>query len=367
MKTFHGIGIMSGTSLDGIDIAFSKYSLSPENQWSFELIVAETIPYEAIWQRRLRYLPEQNAETFAKTNVYYAHLLGKTIQNFIQKHQIQPNFVASHGHTIFHQPQKNFTCQIGDGETFATYLKVPLVTNFRNKDIAFGGQGAPLVPFGEKFLFSEYELFLNLGGISNLTFRELAFDVSPCNFALNLLAKHHNSALEFDKNGQIAAEGNLDKNLLNELENLDYYKISGAKSLGAEWIFEEFIPILEKNNSKTSDKLNTVCVHIASQIAKHLKKINCNNTKMLMSGGGTHNQFLIGQIRKKLKPLNIELDIKQNSNVIDFKEAIIFGFLGLMTLLGKPNTLKSATGAQIDSISGSIHLPNNPNFKIFDL
>lgn len=347
---------MSGTSLDGIDLAYCRFS-EGENGWDFELLNAETLPFPEKWAARLMAVDIQNAEVFAKTNVYFGHFLGQTVNHFQKKHQIQPEFVASHGQTIFHQPDRNFTCQIGDGESIAAYLKCPVVTNFRNKDVAAGGQGAPLVPFGEKHLFPGRRLFLNLGGFANLTIGDIAFDVGACNIILNRLACEHDPDMEFDPGGEIARSGGIHLELLYGLDSLPYYRLKPPKSLGVEWLEAELSPLLSDPRIPAADRMNTYCRHLARQVALAAQKTGARNEEIVITGGGAKNRFLMELLKKELAPLGVTVDETVSEEIADFKEAIIFGFLGLMTLLGRTNTLSSGTGARQDICGGSIHLP----------
>ena len=355
---------MSGTSLDGIDLAYCEFSEN-EGQWRFDLLAAETIPYDEQWYARLLHLDTQDGITFAKTNIYLGHQFGRVLRDFIGRNELKPDFVGSHGHTIFHQPEKNFTVQIGDGETIAAYLPCPLVCNFRNKDVAMGGQGAPLVPFGEKHLFADEKLFLNLGGISNLSFEGKAFDVSPCNMALNWLAANLEPSLSFDPNGENARSGKMNYDLYEALEALPYYSKTGPKSLGVEWFNAEVLPLIANPEIPVEDRLRTFVLHIVSRLTSAFRELGANNQQLVVSGGGAHNTFLVEELQKSIAPLGISF--KQiDRGVIDFKEAIIFAFLGLQTMLGRPNILASVTGAKLDLCGGSIHLPNTGwDFKAF--
>ena len=355
MKRYTGIGLMSGTSLDGIDLAYCEF-WEGEHGWRFELLGAETIGYDEQWYARLRCLDEQDALAFARTHVYYGHLLGRTLRSFIDRNELKPDFVASHGQTIFHQPDKNFTAQIGDGETIVSYLPCPLVTNFRNKDVAMGGQGAPLVPFGERHLFPDRQLFLNLGGIANLSFAGQAFDVVPCNMGLNWLAHLLDPAQVLDVDGAAARSGQMDYGLYDALENLPFYQQTGPRSLGTEWFTAEILPLLTGSESPVEDKLKTFVLHIVSRITVALRDLHARNLPIVVTGGGAHNRYLIEELQKSLAGLGIKLDSLPDA-VVDFKEAIIFAFLGLQTLLGRPNALATVTGAKLDVCGGSIHLP----------
>ena len=354
-RVYSGIGLMSGTSLDGIDLAYCRFEEGADG-WRFTLECAETVPYDEKWYARLRCLDEQDAEAYAKTHVYFGHHLGRALADFIARHELKPDFVASHGQTVFHQPGKNFTAQIGDGETMASYLPCPLVTNFRNKDVALGGQGAPLVPFGERLLFPGHRLFLNLGGIANLSYGDLAFDVCPCNMALNWLALQAEEPQPYDEDGRIARSGQSHPGLMAALEGLEYYKQGPPKSLGAEWYARHVLPLISDETISVADRMATVVIHIARQVAAAAKQVGAQGQPILISGGGAHNTTLMAVLDIILGRLDIH-PVAVAKEVIDYKEALIFAFLGLQTLLGRPNALASVTGARLDVCGGSIHLP----------
>lgn len=357
MKRINGIGLMSGTSLDGIDLAYCEFT-EQASGWRFELLAAETVAYDEQWYARLRCLDEQDARTFARTHVYYGHLLGRTLRDFIDRNELKPTFVASHGQTIFHQPEKNYTTQIGDGETMVSYLPCPLVTNFRNKDVAMGGQGAPLVPFGERHLFPDRQLFLNLGGIANLSFAGQAFDVAPCNMLLNWLAGLLEPAQSYDRDGAAARSGQMDYALYDALEHLPYYEQSGPKSLGTEWFTAAVMPLVAQAESPIEDRLKTCVMHVVSRLTVAFREVNARNLPLVVTGGGAHNSFLMEELQKSVAGLGIKIDALPR-DVIDYKEAVIFAFLGLHTLLGLPNALATVTGAKRDVCGGSIHLPTS--------
>jgi anhydro-N-acetylmuramic acid kinase len=358
MNTYHGIGLMSGTSLDGVDIAFCQFVIDRSGVWSYQIEKAVTRAYPEEWRRRLATVQDESAEIYARTDVEYGHHLGALLQDFIASHNLSPQFVASHGHTIFHQPGARFTGQIGDGETMAAYLPCPLVTNFRNKDVALGGQGAPLVPFGEEHLFPDTRLFLNLGGFSNLSHDGAALDVSPCNFALNWAVRELDPSLEFDPDGQNAREGKLLPDLLKKLNALDYYHRPAPKSLGREWFEEHFLPLLtEPARTAPRDVLHTLCEHIAEQIFRAAEATKIRDAAIIVTGGGSNNRFLADLLEEKLGRLGITFSDATSAYMIDYKEALIFAFLGLHVLVGRSNTLPKATGARAPSPAGSIHLP----------
>lgn len=340
---------MSGTSMDGVDIAYCEF-LHENQKWSFTIKEAKTVPYDQNWLVRLSQLHKQPIHLFPKTDAFYGRYLGKITRQFIDEHNLKVDFVSSHGHTIFHQPENGFTAQIGCGAGISAECGLPVVNNFRVMDIVLGGQGAPLVPIGDQFLFADYDACLNLGGFSNISFRncQKAFDISPCNMAFNLFANELN--LPFDEDGKIAASGSIHDELLMELNNIDFYKKNNAKSLGIEWFNQSFFPILNRFETiSIPDKMATINLHVAQQIAKVINTENIDN--LLVTGGGAHNKILIQNIQASTKTQIIIPD----SLTINYKEALIFAFLGVLRIRNEINILKSVTGAVINSIGGALH------------
>ncbi|MCI4667090.1 MAG: anhydro-N-acetylmuramic acid kinase [Bacteroidia bacterium] len=358
-NTYLGIGSMSGTSMDGLDLAYVKFEVDGE-YYHWELLNAAEIPFDEKWRSRLLHLAEQSAEVYAKTHVYLGHWYGEQLKEFINNYDLKPDFAAVHGQTIFHQPRKNFTAQIGDGETVASYLNCPVVSNFRNKDVALGGQGAPLVPLGEKYLFPDHELFLNLGGISNLTYGKLAYDISPCNGILNYIYEqvHPEAEIKYDANGEAAARGQVSEALKNSLDQLPYYHAEGPKSLGWEWVVQEVMPVMSRFELPYEDLLRTLVEHIAYQIGNAIRKqVEEGPEKMMVTGGGRHHTLLMDRIEHYLQGSGVVISNDFPESWIDYKEAIIFAFLGLRTLLGESTSLSTVTGASQNVLGGSIHLP----------
>jgi anhydro-N-acetylmuramic acid kinase len=231
---------MSGTSMDGVDITLCEF-IYENNKWTFDIKEAKTIPYDNNWTVRLSQLHKQPIHLYPKTDAFYGRYLGKITKQFIDENNLEVDFISSHGHTIFHQPENGFTAQIGCGAGINAETNLPVINNFRTIDVQLGGQGAPLVPIGDKYLFSEYNACLNLGGFANISFKETgkAFDICPCNMVMNLLANEID--LAFDNEGEIAAKGTINKELLLALNDLDFYKKEGAKSLGIEWVKNQFL------------------------------------------------------------------------------------------------------------------------------
>lgn len=342
---------MSGTSLDGLDIACCTFEQIGES-WNYKIEEAITYKYKDEWSKKLASVHNTSAYEFALANTEYGYYLAEKVNEFIAEKSIATiDLIASHGHTIFHQPEKNFTFQLGSGAAIAGRTGIITVCDFRSLDVALNGQGAPLVPIGDALLFPGFDYCLNLGGIANISFdknrKRVAFDICPVNLVLNHLAQTLGNS--YDNEGDLARSGSLDKILLEKLNNLDFYETTGAKSLGREWVEKVFFPVLNSFEISSEDKLNTVCEHIAMQIAKHAKDVKA---KMLVSGGGAYNNYLMERIKFHAKA---DIVIPDNET-IEYKEALIFAFLGLLRFDQKNNTLASVTGASTDSIGGAIYL-----------
>ena len=341
---------MSGTSLDGVDLAHIYFEIKNDN-WTYQIVECDTISYSNEMISKLK-----NGIHFTKTelselNVEYTNLIGNIISEFIIKNKISNlDAICSHGHTILHQPENGFTLQIGNLPEIAKITNQKVVCNFRVQDVLFGGQGAPLVPIGDKILFSEFDYCLNLGGFSNISYEEnkerIAFDISPVNTVLNFYA--NTLGFEYDDKGKISATGNLNSELFEELNQLEFYQKTFPKSLGFEFVKEIILPILENYPISTEDKMRTFTEHIAFQIGKILQ----NQTgKLLISGGGVYNDFLIERIKKYLPTIEV---IIPNEKTIKYKEALIFALLGVLKLRNEINVLASVTGAKQNHSSGEV-------------
>lgn len=349
---YHVIGLMSGTSLDGLDIAYCKFF--SEGGWKFQLLHSETIIYDDEWKDKLKRVHLMSAEDISRLDALYGMYLGSMVNHFCSKHSIRPDFISSHGHTVFHQPHNGFTKQLGSGAHLAGESGMTVVCDFRSLDVALGGQGAPLVPIGDKYLFSEMDFCLNLGGIANVSFgkgdERIAFDVCPCNMVLNYFAGK--KGFDYDKDGELASQGKINIELLNRLNSLSYYSKPFPKSLGREDVELEIIPLIESFNINVEDVLSTFCKHIALQISRAVSSADAGK-KMLITGGGTFNAFLI-KIIKGESEIQIEIPAK---DIVEYKEAIIFAFLGVLRMRGEANCLKSVTGARRNNCGGAIYLP----------
>ncbi len=350
--TKHSIGVMSGTSLDGIDIAHVK--LRCDKTYSFEILNAVTIPYSNHWKSLLKKGFHLSGEKLTQLDADYGILLGNTVKQFISDYTIEIDkidFIASHGHTIYHNPAKNYTLQIGNGPYIASITGIKTICDFRVQDIALGGQGAPLAPIGDELLFSNYDYCLNLGGFSNISLnrnkQRIAYDICPVNIILNHFV--NTLHLEYDDKGAIASNGIIDKNLLKELNSLPFYTHIKPKSLGYEFIEETILPIIEKYSLDIKDILRTFVEHIAIQISN---KIDSDLSKtLLITGGGAYNLFLIDRIQSYTKTKLIIPD----ESIINYKEALIFSLLGFLKEESKNNCLKSVTGASKDHSSGVVY------------
>jgi len=343
------IGVMSGTSLDGIDLALISFSLN--KSWTFNIIKAETIAYAEEWLNKLKILVNFSKKELTRLDTDYTLYLAEVIQNFITKNNITKiDAICSHGHTALHQPQHKLTYQIGNLPVLAEILNQTIVCNFRIEDVALGGQGAPLVPIGDQLLFSEYNYCLNLGGFANVSTqikgKRIAFDICPVNIVLNKYVSKLGFA--YDDRGDLARQGTLNNNLLNELNKLQFYKENYPKSLGLEWVNDTIFPIINNHKLSVDDILRTFVEHIAIQISKVLNMKQ--NASVLITGGGVFNSFLMSRIKHLCNNI-VETPSKK---IIEFKEALIFGFLGVLKLRDENNCLASVTGARKDHSSGVI-------------
>ena len=347
------IGVMSGTSLDGVDLAYIVFTVK-NNEWDFQILESETVPYSIDWLNKLKIAVGFSETALEKLNQDYTQLLAAIISNFIEKHEIKNlDAVCSHGHTILHQPQNGFTLQIGNLPEIAPLISQTVVCDFRVQDVQLGGQGAPLVPIGDRILFSEYEYCMNLGGFSNVSFEQnnkrIAFDISPVNTVLNFYANQ--LGLDYDDKGRISKTGICNKDLVQELNALDFYQKKHPKSLGFEFVKETVLPIIESYSISIKDKLHTFTEHVALQIAVALPN---KKGSLFITGGGAYNDFLMERIQCHLPEMKI---IIPSTKILEFKEALIFALLGVLKLRGEINVLSSVTGAKSDHSSGIIYSP----------
>jgi len=349
MKTHLVLGLMSGTSLDGLDMALVAFHY--EEVWHYKVIKSQAVPYDESLKKSLSNAIGLSGLELKKLDLYYGEWLGEQINLFLENPADRPELVVSHGHTIFHQPEIGLTMQIGDGYRIMTKTGIKTICDLRSLDLSLGGQGAPLVPIGDKLLFSQYDFCLNLGGFSNISTdikrHRIAYDICPVNTGLNFLAAK--LGFDYDKDGEIARSGRLNGSLLKILNDLPYYQLAPPKSLGIEWVNSNILPLVQGGN--IADLIHTFCVHIAQQIAVSVP-VGKTRRNILVTGGGAKNLFLIEMIKKEI---GTKADIViPDEQTVDFKEAIIFGFLGLLRMLGQVNTFRSVTGASADSSGGII-------------
>lgn len=345
---------MSGTSLDGLDIALCEF-VGSGSSWSHSIHKAITLPYPPEMKSILTQVPYGSAQDLAQTDAFFGRFCGKAVKLFLEQTQLTADFVASHGHTIFHQPASGFTCQIGNGAYLSAECGLPVISDFRTMDVGLGGQGAPLVPIGDALLFQQYRFCLNLGGISNISFdqegKRIAFDISPVNLVLNALAGKLGQ--HYDPEGSIARSGQINHDLLHQLNALEYYQQSTPKSLGKEWMDAQVFPKLEASGLSIEDQLCTFTHHTAFQIARVIKNTPSHAGDLLITGGGAYNTYLIENLRAYC-PDEVRI-IVPDENTLQFKEALIFAFLGLLRKENLVNALSSVTGASSNSCGGAVY------------
>lgn len=348
------IGLMSGTSLDGLDCCYVEFAQNG-NEYLFRNLQTKSNPYSIFWRNKLKDAFYLSPQMIAALDVEFGQYLAEKTNLFIKEQKLESKveLIASHGHTVFHQPHKGITVQIGSGKIIHELTQLNVINDFRILDVELGGQGAPLVPVGDHFLFHEYSACLNLGGFSNISFEKnnqrIAFDISPCNLPLNIFMTKYFEK-DFDEDGNLSASGQIIEALLNELNSISFYKQTFPKSLGFEWLTNQFLPIVEKyTNHAAIDILRTITEHIAKQIVAVLELYAIPN--VLVTGGGAYNSFLLNRI----KALTKSKIVIPEKNIVEFKEALIFAFLGYLNLKNTINTFKSVTGAKEDSIGGKRH------------
>jgi anhydro-N-acetylmuramic acid kinase len=356
MNSFCVLGLMSGTSLDGLDIAAVEFT-NTNDSWQYKLKVAETVSYPKPLLNRLKIAVELSIEEHQMLDIDFGQFIGEAVNDFKTKHLIDIDFVCSHGHTSHHKPHQGVTQQLGDAKAIYQKCKIPVINNFRALDVSLGGQGAPLVPIGDELLFAEYDFCLNLGGISNISYvneaQRIAFDIGMANMPLNYLAGKFQK--EYDKDGEIALAGEVNKALLALLNELDYYAQSPPKSLGIEWFQSHFRPILDAFDCSLEDKMSTVIEHNSYQISKVISEICKTNStpKVLITGGGIKNPAFKARLIKYLE--KCAAVVIPDQELVDYKEALIFAFMGVLRFRGEQNVLASVTGASRNSSSGDMY------------
>lgn len=375
------IGLMSGSSLDGLDIVYvhlqegASSIKDSSRKWEFSILHAACYPYSKEWRDKLAGARDLPAGEYLLLHTDYGQYLGEQVQRFIEEHHLhyQVQLIASHGHTTFHSPEHKMTAQLGDGAALAALTGINVVSDLRAMDVALGGQGAPIVPVGERLLLQDYAFFLNLGGIANVSAHGAgrgtesgqgggfaAFDVCPANRVLNSLAGL--AGKEYDDNGALAASGKIDEELLRRLNKLPYYDKVYPKSLANEFGTETVLPMIREAGLTVEDALRTFVEHIAIQVrraAAELVQTNgrggeqAGNGRMLVTGGGAHNEFLIGRLRELLLPMGIEVMVP-DVQLVDYKEALVMALIGVLRWREENNVYASVTGASRDSIGGAV-------------
>ncbi len=363
MKTYRVLGLMSGSSLDGLDIAFCDMHWNGQTLDAWHISHAETMPFTDVWQAQLRHLPNASGRELATAHAQFGHYIGELVNQFLQQYPSKPDFIASHGHTIFHDPDQRMTLQLGDGAAIAATTGYPVIADFRAMDIALGGQGAPVAPIADRYLLPGYDFYLNLGGIANITCHTrdsyIAFDIGGANQVLNMLAQQ--LGLPYDNGGAIAASGALQIDLLAQVNALPYHALPYPKSLGNDWVQEQLLPIFREFDATIADKLHTACQYIAHQVAKDMAAIIKRELlqqpryRLLATGGGALNQFLMHCIQQACANVtDIEITIPA-PEIISFKEAALIALMGVLRLENQPNCIASVTGATRHAIGGAIH------------
>jgi anhydro-N-acetylmuramic acid kinase len=360
------IGLMSGSSLDGLDIAFVQLD-EVRGQWSYEILHAECMPYKAEWAQQLQNASKLSVPEYLRLHTAYGRYTGELVNQFIQDKGIehQVHFIASHGHTVLHEPAQHTTAQIGCGATIAAVTGLPVINDLRALDVALGGQGAPIVPIGDKLLFGQYDYWLNIGGIANITVPHndglLAYDLCAANQVLNTLAGK--AGKHMDTNGGMAAEGKLLEDVLASLSSQEYYQRTAPKSLSNETAMSLVSPSLLEVAYEVPDALHTAVQHIADEVSKAVQlypALGKEQATLLITGGGAFNGFLVQRITEALLPLNVSVHIPDETT-IKYKEALVMALIGTLRWREETNVMSRVTGASRDSIGGALWMGHSYN------
>ena len=353
---YRALGLMSGSSLDGLDLAFIEFQVEA-TQWQYRIEAAACYPYPTAWRQRLLGATTLPARDYLQLHADYGHYLGEQVNRFIEEKELayRVGFIASHGHTTFHHPESRLTAQLGDGAALAASTRLPVISDLRSMDVAFGGQGAPIVPLGEQLLFPNYSYFLNLGGIANISLAPapyLAFDVCPANRVLNALAEQMGHSM--DEGGSIARTGHVQRALLAALNALDYYQRTGPKSLPNQFGTEVVLPMLLQAGHSIPDLLATYCEHIAVQVQQSFSNTHrpIAPGDMLVTGGGAFNDYLIERIASALQTFGIK-PIVPEPELVQYKEALIMALIGVLRWRQENTVMASVTGASVPSVGGA--------------
>lgn len=362
------LGVMSGSSMDGLDLAFIRLNTEVGKPGllsaSYELLHGATMPIPEELLNQLKYSSKLDALSLLTLDQDFGSWAGKAIDTAIKQTSFSPSLIGFHGHTVFHFPDRKVSFQLGHGAVLSAYTQLPVVTDFRSQDMALGGQGAPMVSIAEKWLWPDYSGFLNLGGICNITLKKTkeayeSADIWVCNQILNHLAREVGHS--YDDRGLIAAKGLPIDELIEALLLAEWFEKKAPKSLDNSYLYEEVIPLFNKyRDYSTGDKLHSAVIVIAKAIANHVNAVYHSEAiqgGIMLTGGGALNDFLVEKIRAELTCDIFLPDLE----TIQFKEAIMVAFAGWLRWRGLPNFIKEATGAKSDAIGGVLHIPALPD------
>lgn len=350
------LALMSGTSLDGLDMACTRFTRDEQGRWCYELVAVDQVPYSREWEQKLRDAVHWPAVDLLELDVAYGRWLGEQVNAFTEKYQVDMDLVASHGHTIHHRPERGLTVQVGHGRALADTCGKTVICDFRTRDVLHGGQGAPLVPIGDELLFGSFDYCLNLGGFANVSYRRdgerYAYDLGLANMVLNDLIRPLGQS--FDRDGTVARRGNLISDLHSQLDALPYYQLPPPKSTGYEWYLASIQPLFGQSKAPIPDKLHTAVHHLTGVIARDINKLSDgHHGKILVTGGGALNSFLIETLDTNLAD-HLSLAIPE-TDLIHYKEAIVFGLMGILRMHSEPNCLASVTGAMRSVPGGEVY------------
>ncbi len=356
----HFLGIMSGSSLDGLDIALCKFNGLDRNKLSFSVEKAVSVSFPTELYERLKSSTSLSTSDLFKLEVSFSKFCAKSVYEHMISSSLKIDYIAFHGHTIFHFPEDGFTTQIGNGSIIAAETGIPCITDFRAKDIALGGQGAPLAPIVEHYLYPGYDLYFNVGGIANLSLHKedciLSFDSCPCNQVLNYLSTQ--IGLPYDDKGSLARKGTISRALIMKWDQLDYFARPTPKSMDNSWVKEIFIEVMDKTEISREDKLATMTEFIAMRLTCDVRALIPESQRLIsgfITGGGTYNEYLVERIREHMKTIPLRLVIP-DEDTINFKEAILMALMGYLRVNKIQNTIPSVTGASQPTIGGAIYL-----------
>ncbi len=357
---YNVVGLMSGSSLDGLDIALVELT-EISGKWSFRIQEAQCMSYPGKWAEELKHAAQLSVPDFLRLHTRYGHFLAQQVNQFIEEHQLHHkiHFIASHGHTVWHEPETRTTMQIGDGAALAAQTLLPVISDLRHMDVALSGQGAPIVPIADRLLFGDYDFCLNLGGIANVTINRehpVAFDICPANQLLNHFALQQGQV--YDEAGSLARRGKQVDAVLPVLNSHAYYQQSGPKSLANSFTGEQLLPHFS-GISGIEDALHTAVQHIALQIAQAVLPYAQPGVaqRMLVTGGGAFNHFLVEQIQAALSRITDISLVLPDEATIQYKEAVAMALIGTLRWREETNVLHSVTGASRSSVGGAMWLP----------